>query len=86
MKKNNNKLNQAFIETIAGQWKRLGIETAIEAMNIAAQESKKYNKQIDTKIKSTASKDPVWFNNTIEKEAITDEESKELEELLKEFR
>lgn len=86
LKKNNNKLNQAFIETIAGQWKRLGIETALEAMNIAAQESKKYNKQIDTKIKPSTSKDPVWFNNTIEKEAITDEESKELEELLKEFR
>ena len=35
-------LNAAFIETIAGQWKRLGIETASEAMDIAFKESKKY--------------------------------------------
>ena len=31
-------------------------------------------------------KDPVWFNDNIEKEEITAEESQELEELLKEFR
>ncbi len=86
LKKNNNKLNQAFIETIAGQWKRLGLETALEAMNTAALESKKYTKKIDTPAKSQTNKDPVWFNKTIEKETITDEESRELEELLKEFR
>ena len=32
---NNNKLTKNFIETIAGQWKRLNIETAEDAMNQA---------------------------------------------------
>ena len=44
LKKNNNKLNQAFVETIAGQWKRNGVETAKEAMELAIQENKKINK------------------------------------------
>ena len=41
LKKNNNKLNNAFVETIAGQWKRLGIETAKDAMEVAEKEHKK---------------------------------------------
>ena len=87
LKKNNHKLNSAFIETIAGQWKRLGIETANEAMEIAAKESKRYTKKIDSVVKTKPNgKDPVWFNDNIEKEEITAEESQELEELLKEFR
>lgn len=84
LKKNNNKLNQAFIETIAGQWKRQGIETAGEAMAIAVLESKKYTKKIMPQ--QSNAKDPVWFNTQIEKDAISSEESAELAELLKEFR
>lgn len=84
LKKNNNKLNQAFIETIAGQWKRQGIETAGEAMAIAVLESKKYTKKIMPQ--QGNAKDPVWFNTQIEKDAISSEESAELAELLKEFR
>ena len=87
LKKNNNKLNQAFVETIAGQWKRSGVETAKEAMELAIQENKKINKKIETKTnKKVSSKTPVWFNETIEKEEISEEERKELTELLKEFR
>jgi len=84
LRKNNNKLNQAFIETIAGQWKRLGIETAEKAMELAEKEHKKYSKKAPMKNSNKA--EPVWFNEKVEKEHITKEEQKELEELLKEFR
>lgn len=86
LKKNNNKLNQAFIETIAGQWKRSGVETAEEAMQLAEKEHKKYNKKITETTKKVNQKEPVWFNETIEKEDITQEEEDELKDLLKEFR
>ena len=49
LKKNNNKLNQSFIEAIAGQWKRCNIETAREAMELAKKENTKYNKKAEIK-------------------------------------
>ena len=79
---NDNKLTKAFIETIAGQWTRLGIKTAIDAMKQAEKEYKKKPKKEykkDTKL-------PVWFNNEQKDDVITDEEKEELENLLKEFR
>ena len=45
LKINNNKLTKAFIETIAGQWARLGIKTAREAMKEAEKEYKKKPKK-----------------------------------------
>ena len=84
LKRNNNKLNTAFVETIAGQWKRLGIETSLEAMNVAEKEHKKYTKKIPVKQKSAT--EPVWFNEIIEKEEINEEEKQQLDDLLKEFR
>ena len=89
LKKNNNKLNQAFIETIAGQWKRCNVETAKEAMELAKKENAKYNKKIDTKkIKNQNNKDevPVWFDQEIKKEEMTAEELNELEEMFKKYR
>lgn len=87
LKKNNNKLPKAFIETIAGQWKRNGVTTAKEAMELAKKENNKYNKKIENKVsKKSNVKDPLWFNQTIEKAEITKEEQQELDELLKEFR
>lgn len=89
LKKNNNKLNQAFVETIAGQWKRCNVETVAEAMELAKKENTKYNKKIDTKkTKASSSKDevPVWFNQEIEKEEMSQEELDEMEALLSEFR
>lgn len=87
LRRNNNKLNQAFIETIAGQWKRLNIKTAAEAMDVAEKEHKKYTKKAEKVVnKKISEKQPVWFNENIEKEEITKEEKEELEDLLKEFR
>ena len=87
LKKNNNKLNQAFIETIAGQWKRCNIETAKEAIELAKKENSKAIKKVETKTKlKSKNEEPVWFNEHIEKEEMTEAESAELQELLKEFR
>ncbi|MEQ6389905.1 DnaD domain protein [Bacillaceae bacterium S4-13-58] len=36
------KLNRSYIEKIAGQWSRLGIKTAREAMEVTIRENKKY--------------------------------------------
>jgi len=85
LKKNNNKLNQSFVETIAGQWKRCNVETAEEAMDLAIKENNKYNKKLPTN-KKVDNQKPVWFNEDISKEEITQEEQAELEDLLKDFR
>lgn len=88
LKKNNNKLNQAFVETIAGQWKRCGVETAQEAINLAKKENNKYNKKLETKNNKIKDKniEPVWLNQEITKEEMSPEELKELEEMFKEYR
>jgi replication initiation and membrane attachment protein len=82
---NNNKLNKAFIETIAGQWKRLNIETADAAMEQALKESrKKITKTTSYKKKEVVL--PEWFNKNVEKEKITIEDENEMKDLLKEFK
>ena len=85
LKKNNNKLNTAFVETIAGQWKRMKIETAEDAMNVAEKEHKKYNKKIASPKIQKAS-EPVWFNETLEKENMTEQEREELESILDKYK
>jgi replication initiation and membrane attachment protein len=85
LKKNNNKLNTSFVEAIAGQWKRMNIETAEDAMNVAEKEHKKYNKKIVTPKMNTAA-EPVWFNENLEKENMTEDEQKELENILNKYR
>lgn len=86
LRKNNNKLTTSFVETIAGQWKRAGVETARDAMELAEKEHKKYNKQISSKTTIKKIDEPVWFNENLEKEEISEAEKEELAELLKEFR
>ena len=85
LKKNDNKLNSAFVETIAGQWKRLNIETAEDAMNVAEKEHKKYSKKI-TNPKVDKTVEPVWFNETLEKENMSAEEKEELESILDKYK
>ena len=41
---NNNKLTNAYVETIAEEWKRAGLKTAKEAMTYAKKEHKKMMK------------------------------------------
>jgi len=82
LKTNNNKLVKAYIETIAGQWKRSGIETAAEAMSIAEKEHKKSNKKT-TKVKEKVV--PSWFNEKIESHG-QQEDDQEFKEFIEEFR
>ena len=85
---NNNKLTKNFIETIAGQWKRLNIETAEDAMNQAYKESKKKTTVKTTqKLNKVKEKEiiPEWFNKDIKKEEMTKEEEAEVKDLLKDF-
>ena len=87
LKINDSKLTKSFVETIAGQWKRLNIKTVEEAINIAQKEHKKYNKSKNGKVsKKEEVTIPSWFDKKIEKEDISIEEKEELDELLKEFR
>ena len=84
LRKNNNKLTNAYVETIAGQWKRADLKTAEEAMKFAEHEHKKLNKKIPVESKKIS--EPAWFNKKIETKDVSDQEQKELEELLKEFK
>lgn len=85
LKINDSKLTKSFVETIAGQWKRLNIKTVEEAINIAQKEHKKLSKtKTSVKVKHETNI-PSWFDKKIEKD-ITKEEQEELDELLKEFR
>lgn len=82
---NDKKLTRGLIETLAGEWQRLGIETVEEAMSVAEKEHKKRNKRvIKTEVKSA--KTPDWFDRDITKERISDGEDNQLEELLKEYK
>ena len=83
LKTNNNKLVTAYVETIAGQWKRAGLKTAEDAMNFALKEHKKASKKLPEKV--TKNKVPEWFNKDISSEDISKEDEMELAEMLKEF-
>ena len=79
LKKNNNKLSASYVETIAGQWKRSGVKTAREAMDLAEKEHKKMQKSSDKKVVRNLKEAPVpvWFDKTLEKAEVSDEEAKE---------
>lgn len=84
LKVNNQKLNKNYIETIASQWKRLGIETVEEAMNACKKEHKKLVK-VEQKTYNKVSKElavPEWFDKKIEKQEVSIEEQEELKKLL----
>lgn len=82
LKINDNKLTPNFVETIASQWARNKVETVEAAMKLAEKEykSRKLNKT------KTIEKKPEWFDKEIKANKASDEEIKEMEELLKEFR
>lgn len=68
LKINNEQLKKSYVETIAGQWKRLNIETVEEAMRSTEKEHKKLKKKLSenkqtaprkTKIENSV---PAWFD------------------------
>ncbi|MDD3048639.1 MAG: DnaD domain protein [Bacilli bacterium] len=86
---NNNKLSKNFVETIAGQWKRINIKTVEEAMLQAEKEHKKYQKNIATPTsnykKGTTEKVPDWFNKEIESKQLSTEKETKLKNILEKY-
>lgn len=79
LKINNNKLVRPFVEQIATQWKRSHIETVSDAIAFAQAEFDSKN----NKRKSKTVLKPSWFDQDIEEELLSAEESQELERKLK---
>lgn len=86
LKTNNNKLSRTLIETIAGQWQRLKIETVEDAMNQAVKEHKKYNKTKEKKVVVHEEKLPEWFDKKLEKKEASTIDKIKIDELLKEYK
>ena len=81
LKINNNKLTKNFIEVIASQWSKSGIETVEDAMTLAEVEYKKKKNITQKTTKKTVVK-PDWFNKEIKENTATEEEIRELEEYM----
>lgn len=90
LKINNEQLKKSYVETIAGQWKRLNIETVEDAMRITEKEHKKLKKAIAEKAtkSQTISKKikenttvPAWFNQENETETPTENDREAFDEL-----
>ena len=82
---NNKKLTRGFVETIAGEWQRKGIETVEDAMNNCEKVHKKSSKR-NYKDDNVNMKTPDWFDKEINKSNVSDAEENQLEELLKEYK
>ncbi len=91
LKVNHEQLTKSYVETIAGQWKRLNIETVEDAMRITEKEHKKLKKIVKPKEKDVSNKNqkvqelPAWFNNEQEVVETTQEEVEELDKILNEL-
>jgi len=92
LKVNNEKLSKAYVETIAGQWKRLNIETVEDAMRYTEKEHKRLNKIVHPKEneKPTTKKVkeevlPAWFNEEQNLSETSKEEQEELDKILNEL-
>lgn len=86
MRVNDKKLSKNFVETIAGQWKRLNIETAEDAMLQAEKETKKKKTTIKKVVyKKEEEKLPEWFDKDIKENKLDKEEEEKVKDMLKEF-
>ncbi|MBR5369684.1 MAG: DnaD domain protein [Bacilli bacterium] len=91
LKVNNEQLNKNYVETLAGQWKRLNIETVEEAMRFTEKKHKELNKVIHKKEEKNVTKKakeeklPAWFNKEQEINQTTQEEKDELDKIINEL-
>lgn len=95
LKINNEQLKKSYVETIAGQWKRLNIETVEEAMRITEKEHKKMKKLVEDKKKptTTTTKEqttqeavvPAWFNQNLNELEPTNTSQEEMDKVLDEM-
>ncbi len=89
LKVNHEQLKKSYVETIAGQWKRLNIETVEDAMRYTEKEHKKLHKLVnDKKDNKTTNKTevlPAWFNQEQSVVETTDEDIEVMDNILKEL-
>jgi len=83
---NDGKLNQNYLEAIASTWKRKGIKTVTEAIDLL---KNNYKKQTTSKTKSTVKikevEAPGWMYKDNKDEVMTEEELRELEKDMEVF-
>ena len=92
LKTQNEQLKKSYVETIAGQWKRLNIETVEDAMSYTEKEYKKLN-QSNKKNHSIEKKEsikkeenlPAWFHENHDLQETSEEEVEELDKILNEL-
>lgn len=92
LKINNEQLKKSYVETIAGQWKRLNIETVEEAMKITEKNHRTNKKMIsddkankaNNNSKKQINDTPVWFDKET-KDDISEEEALELDKILEDL-
>jgi len=82
LKINNNKLTKNFVEAIASQWSKSGIETVEDAMSLAESEYKKKKTIIPKTTKKVAIK-PDWMDKEIKEERASEEEISKLRSRMK---
>lgn len=85
LKINNNKLNKAFVDAIASQWKKKNVLTVKDAMSLAEDEYHKRNekKSYNNGNKTKESKIvPSWINKEYDEDVASEDEIKELERML----
>ena len=91
LKINHEQLKKSYVETIAGQWKRLNIETVEDAMKTAEREHKKMKKVLakdkakTSPMKKQEAKLPAWFDKELENNEASEEEVEELNKILEEL-
>lgn len=83
---NDGKLVQKYLEAIASTWSRKGIKTVVDAMNAAEKGHKKIVKAVTENRPKYEVKAPAWMYTENNREELSDEDKKEMEELLSEFR
>lgn len=85
LKTQNNRLVKSYVEVVAGEWKRAGLETAKEAMSYAEKSHKKLKKTTVTKSTKKEEITPDWFNKNLKKEELNGDIKDELEGFIRSF-
>ena len=89
LKVNHEQLTKSFVETIAGQWRRLNIETVEDAMKTAEKMHKgKKNPKNNNKSVTTSKENqnlPIWFQEEQKLKETTDEDKEEFDKILNEL-
>ena len=82
---NDKKLNKNFVLSIASQWKMCNITNVKDAMKQAEKEYRKMNQVKENKKSDNKENLPSWYGKDVKKKEMSNEEVKELEDMLSEF-